>query len=310
MQVSPLRAFRLASICAGSLPLSGCLLQLITGGIVSGEVHDTVVIDGLTILRNCFVVPDGGGGENVTCAYDLLDSNGNRHSLTGTVNVVTEVGGLAGAIVDPLILQVPGNATSFGGTYDDGVGTTGDLVVRSGFKSIPADGTHTLLAEPGQQLVILELPPGLPTDEVEYRFQLLFERPHSMAPLAVKPMFTLRFEAAPIAWFAPLLPCETRFSSIPPIIVPVGDTSQPLTVPAEQVSACDGAEYGFAGFEGLYCDIDVDGDVDRNDLNIIIGARNAPALPGDRLDADENGVINLNDARVCVRRCTRAHCAI
>jgi hypothetical protein len=61
---------------------------------------------------------------------------------------------------------------------------------------------------------------------------------------------------------------------------------------------------------GPPCDIDLDGDVDRNDISAITAARNTPALPGDPRDNDGNGVINVNDARQCTLLCTLARCAI
>ncbi|MGY6274995.1 CARDB domain-containing protein [Methylomonas sp. MgM2] len=59
----------------------------------------------------------------------------------------------------------------------------------------------------------------------------------------------------------------------------------------------------------LLCDIDQDGDVDRNDTSLITAARNQPALPGDLRDYDDDGIITVNDARACVLKCTRNRCA-
>jgi uncharacterized repeat protein (TIGR01451 family) len=60
----------------------------------------------------------------------------------------------------------------------------------------------------------------------------------------------------------------------------------------------------------LTCDIDLDGNVDRNDINLITAARNQPAAPGDPRDYDADGTINVNDARSCVLKCTQLQCAI
>lgn len=61
--------------------------------------------------------------------------------------------------------------------------------------------------------------------------------------------------------------------------------------------------------QGQQCDVDIDGDIDRDDVNAIFAARNQPALPGDPRDADANGVVDVNDARICTQRCTLAQCA-
>jgi len=59
----------------------------------------------------------------------------------------------------------------------------------------------------------------------------------------------------------------------------------------------------------LVCDVDGDGDVDRNDINLIFAARGTRVQPGDPRDLDGDGLITVNDARGCVLRCTRPNCA-
>ena len=66
-------------------------------------------------------------------------------------------------------------------------------------------------------------------------------------------------------------------------------------------------EYG--QFEGPLCDIDRDGDVDRNDINLIFAARGTLAVPGDARDYDKDGRITINDARACTLQCSKPKCA-
>jgi len=57
-------------------------------------------------------------------------------------------------------------------------------------------------------------------------------------------------------------------------------------------------------------DIDVDGDVDSNDLNLIVAARNTPANgPNDLRDLNRDGKIDALDARKLALLCTRPRCA-
>ena len=56
------------------------------------------------------------------------------------------------------------------------------------------------------------------------------------------------------------------------------------------------------------CDIDGNGIIDRNDINAIFAARNTPAAAGDRRDADGDGLITVNDARICALRCRNPRC--
>lgn len=92
--------------------------------------------------------------------------------------------------------------------------------------------------------------------------------------------------------------------------MPVGTGStalQPITLPAGAVG-CSGEQYALFGFGVDPCDFDGDFDVDSSDIAIQTRVRNAPALPGDRLDANADGWIDINDARQCVLQCTNANC--
>lgn len=60
----------------------------------------------------------------------------------------------------------------------------------------------------------------------------------------------------------------------------------------------------------LVNDLDADGDVDNNDVVIVLAARNTTAAPNDARDINRDGVINVNDARALSLQCTRARCAI
>ncbi|MGH8175350.1 MAG: PKD domain-containing protein, partial [Steroidobacter sp.] len=67
----------------------------------------------------------------------------------------------------------------------------------------------------------------------------------------------------------------------------------------------------FAQQAPLVCDADSDRDIDRNDIALINAARNQPASgPADPRDPDRNGVITVNDARICTQRCTLSQCAV
>jgi len=56
-------------------------------------------------------------------------------------------------------------------------------------------------------------------------------------------------------------------------------------------------------------DLDNDGDVDQNDLNILLTYRNQPASACPECDLDGDGVITVLDARKLVLLCTRPRCA-
>jgi hypothetical protein len=56
------------------------------------------------------------------------------------------------------------------------------------------------------------------------------------------------------------------------------------------------------------CDVNYDGEIDIRDINIILEARDTPAGFHDLRDADNDGVITTNDARICANRCTHPNC--
>ena len=59
------------------------------------------------------------------------------------------------------------------------------------------------------------------------------------------------------------------------------------------------------------CDMDGDGDIDRNDIMVIFGLRGTYSPPSDpNADLNDDGVISINDARGCVLRCTLPRCAV
>jgi hypothetical protein len=65
---------------------------------------------------------------------------------------------------------------------------------------------------------------------------------------------------------------------------------------------------GLKCYKQTTCDINLDGKVDRTDIQLIFNARNMPAVVGDPRDVDGDGVITTNDARACTLMCTKPGC--
>ncbi len=301
-----LRQLALATILALGLSSSGCFLQTISGATfqVGDDLITTVETD--SILATC--VQGGSTGGNVECTYFFFDENGVPVDVTSSADLISEFG-ILGVVIDPLILQIPDDATNITGTYDDGAGTSGNLVIQSGFRSIPIDASRTLFAESRRQFVIAELPAGVPVDGDRYIMSLSFARPVGTGSVEVKPLLALKFEAGSQVFYPPFLPCVTDMADIAPVSIPQASTLQPIT-PSEIPQGCNGEQYLLAGFGVFPCDFDADNDVDRDDIALQARARNAPALPGDRLDANGDGRIDMNDARICARQCLRPRCAV
>ena len=84
-----------------------------------------------------------------------------------------------------------------------------------------------------------------------------------------------------------------------------GDPAQPDYVyEAYTTNAYRSLQFGV-----ILGDLDTDGDVDRDDLNILLTYRNQPASACPECDIDGDGVITVLDARKLVLMCTRSRCA-
>ena len=57
------------------------------------------------------------------------------------------------------------------------------------------------------------------------------------------------------------------------------------------------------------CDVDGNGSVDINDINLIRAGIGQTPVANDPRDANGDGLITINDARACVLKCTKARCA-
>lgn len=67
----------------------------------------------------------------------------------------------------------------------------------------------------------------------------------------------------------------------------------------------------FAQSAGTVCDVDIDGDIDQLDISAIFAARNTAASgPDDPRDSIPDGFITVNDAAVCISRCTFQGCPV
>ncbi len=60
---------------------------------------------------------------------------------------------------------------------------------------------------------------------------------------------------------------------------------------------------------GNKCDVDQDGDVDINDINLIRAGIGKTPTANDPRDANSDGKITINDVRACTLKCTNTNCA-
>ncbi|MDQ6619728.1 MAG: hypothetical protein M3Z31_08540 [Pseudomonadota bacterium] len=142
-----------------------------------------------------------------------------------------------------LILQVPQGASGFVATYDNGRGTRGRLLVTSGVSVLPVDSRSSLVAEPGMQLVLLELPGGAPADT--YAMTLTY----ATGSTALKALVASKVTASGTTYYAPIVACSTTggLQAVP--FVPLAGAPEPSVIQAESLAGayadCTGKQYTY-----------------------------------------------------------------
>jgi hypothetical protein len=239
-------AITIVAIGASCSLLGGCLLQLVLATFNPSSLGYTISWTGEATFSPCRYVGTDNGVNEFDCSW--TSPTGEFYDST----VGIRGGGTDPFLVDPLILEVQADAKGIAGTYDNGSGLSGPLLVTTGLASVPIDATTNLVAEPGMQLVVVDLPPGTPVGTYNYTFNV------SEFPLAVKAMFTGKVQVAGNTYYPPLLPCVTDFASVPAFEFNRG-TFAPILTPAllSQIRGCNNKVYNFQSaatpnYEGLW----------------------------------------------------------
>jgi hypothetical protein len=286
---------------------SGCFLTTVFGREFAEDVSDFVdavftAIDTQATISICSRIVN-----TVSCQY-FVDGV----PVASTASLLSELGAILGTIADPIVLELPAAATNIRGTFDDGAGHSGDLLVYPKLSVVPIDDTRALTPGPGKQIVIVDLPADAPLAGATYDYQIGFEQrvPKGTGPTPIKAFLTGRLTVNGKTFYPPMFPCATSFASLPALTLPRAATLEPLALP-QGLTGCVNTHYFYFRAESEHvgaCDLDNDHDVDKNDIALIMAVRNTRAAAGDPRDINNDGVINANDARICTLRCTRPGC--
>ena len=177
-------------------------------------------------------------------APEVVECNvaGEVVSMTAPAALLLSISSL---IYDPLILEVPATASTFSGFIQvkGGFGIEQSLVFKTGLASIPVDRNTTLVAEPGTQLVIVDLPPGLArTFDATISLHYI-----DLGHAPIKAILALKVPVGGTTYYAPMLPCVTDFADVP-AVHPGGLTLAQLPALLAGVSGCDHKSYDFGDF--------------------------------------------------------------
>jgi len=295
-------------VCACLLSLAswGCFLQQVLGVEFVDDNSELVDMLFTAMDTKATVALCSPFIDHVECRYFV-----NGELIGSTAQFASELGIISGAILDPVVLELPAGAINIAGTYDDGAGHNGPLNIYPALSFVPVDDTHTLRAGPGKQLAIADLPADAPVAGVAYHMGLTFQQlvTKGTGPTQVKALLTGKLTQTGKTFYPPMLPCVSDFALVPSITIPRSAVLEPLALPAGV--GCSNKFYGYFRNEvgpSMACDLDNDHDIDRNDVALIMAVRNRAASPGDPRDINADRFINANDARACTLQCTRAQC--
>jgi hypothetical protein len=203
--------------------------------VKAGRLH--VTLDGTVPVPGCTFA--GTATITYSCTFRDAFTPGTRTSvvtLTG-LNISDGVSG------PPLIIvQLPADASNITGTFNNGHGGTGALVVDAGHAELPMDATTNLIAESGMLLAVVSLPAGTPSDSYFVVFAYDSVNSTRLKALAAAPVFS-----ANRTYYPSLVPCTNRFTSLPDVPVPQTpiETAIALTTLFPAYVSCSGKAYDY-----------------------------------------------------------------
>jgi len=249
--------------------LSGCFLQLALGRVVTESIGENIRVQIAAIFSRATVAACLDLGEDFFECTFFIDGI----EVASTFSLRTELG-FFGILVDPVILQVPEDATNFEGTFDDGTGPRPLVITET--DSFEVQPGVQVFAESGHKFVILEfpsdvpptLPSGDPTNSAPFDFELTFDRPTLISdpiePITVKAMHTGKVIIDGQTFYIPLLPCVKDFGLLPEIEIPESSNMEDLEpvlgdlIRGTGNVGCDGQVYDFTALSPGPVEIDID----------------------------------------------------
>jgi hypothetical protein len=236
------RAWSLVALSVLALSTTGCTLDVLTlfGHSFVAKIDPTsgasfAVVDELK--EDCFEETQSSGLSFISCFIADLASDffGVSEYLMKFPNDVE-----AKEFRDPLLAQVPSNVSGFSGTF---AGTTsGSMAIQSGLSCVNTVPGEQLCAEPGHQLVLLDLPDGTPNGQ--YTISVFFTVTPP-APIVLKAVATGKVVVGGQTFYPILMPCITSFAGAPSVTIPLSATPVGIPLPTGSVTPCVGRTIDF-----------------------------------------------------------------
>jgi hypothetical protein len=245
---------RCATLFALALSTSGCIIGITLEAVsnatdqadaIQAAIDTHATVDVCVYSSSGGSYPDYSETSHVDCRYVR-----NGHEDTGPHSFIDLLSGVPtlDSLFDPIILQVPANATAFTGTMNGG-GQHGNLQITEITGELRADAARSYVPEPGQKLVVIEFPAAItPSVHDALSFTLGFRIPGALQPVAVKALFAGKVAQGGTTFYPPLLPCETNFGNVDPVtLTPTAAGIAVDLSAAENQGGCNHAVYRMAG---------------------------------------------------------------
>ena len=237
MNIGATCAMRLMLAAAAPIALAGCVFET----LLFVRLGDAGTFTGDSLISACASSSSpGGGGPTVDCQIGPPG---------GAITTSFIAGG--GAIElnpwDPIILEVPAAAGAFAGNFSyilPGYPPSPliPFVITAGLSSLPVDAKATLVAEPGTQLVVVDVPSPLALPN-EINFTVQYSDP---THLPVKAMFAVKVRSGASTYYAPILPCASDFASVSAVPSSGNLTMAQIVAFVSGMTPCNHKAYDFS----------------------------------------------------------------
>ena len=240
MIIVPRQLLGFAIVAVAAAVLGGCIVPELRSQVLrlTPATH-SISLRASATHAECQITARSGAHLRHDCDYVL-------GGTTKRARVFLQDTAVIEPLVDPVILQVPNDASGFSGIYTDGP-NNGILAVTEVVGELQADLTRKIVPEPGHKLVIVDLPsPRPPLDGRQYTFGLVYALQNATT-IRVKALFAAKVSFGGQTFYPPLFPCATTFSTIPALTLQESATFALVDLtPIRSANACSGSFYTFS----------------------------------------------------------------
>ncbi len=244
------RCAAIAALCAGCACLNGCLIT----NVVSGSNGGLTTFQATATLQNPSPCTVNTAANTTECRPTMtIGSPPFAQTYNFDITLLNYASPLP--LYDPVIVEVPASMGNFAGSIASGPpGTVGmPLSIQAGLQTIAIDANTNLVAEPGTQLVIIDVPGNLPYPGT-YTFTFQFTGTAS----AIKVIFAGKVSVgANVTYYPPIFPCVTSMAQVPAIPLPTNVANVLQILLSQQ--GCVGKQYNLTAPVGGTIDVNQQG---------------------------------------------------